>query len=353
MLKMSQSFVIRMGLWSILVLYMLCDFFVFKGPLQSELKEVFKSPADQARRDISRGICARVWNGPIYLSQVDRRVDEKLWRTGRYGEKVSDQRRELLRWEALDEMIDEAVLRIKVRANRDDVPVSDAEIDIEVEQFENRFSTEAELDEALARQGIESRKELRYRLAAGIQQEKYVQEKIKKAIAASEEEVKEWFDKHQKEMKISERREVRHVFLATLDHPFEEAEATLAKHLLRLQNAEVDFTQLAAEVSEDTATKFKGGNLGWMKKDRIYEDFAKVVFSLSEKSPTLIRTKLGWHIVEVTGIAAPVQPEYEVMKADIMASLIDSKREAAVKQYRHQLRLLNHDQIEVYREMLK
>jgi len=63
MLKMSQSFVIRMALWSVLVIYMVCDFFVFQGPLQSELKEVFRSPTDQAKLDISRGICARVWNG--------------------------------------------------------------------------------------------------------------------------------------------------------------------------------------------------------------------------------------------------------------------------------------------------
>ena len=350
---MSQSFVIRMALWSVLVIYMVCDFFVFQGPLQSELKEVFRSPTDQAKLDISRGICARVWNGPIYLSQVDRRVDEKLWRTGKTVEKISEQQKKLLRWAALDELIDEAILRIKVRANRDDVPVPDTEIDAEVIQFEKRFTTQAELDNVLKTQGIESRKELRYRLAARIQQEKYVQEKIKKAITVSKKEAKEWYDTHQNEMKISERRQVRHVFLATLDHPSEEARATLTKHLERLNNNETDFTQLAAEVSEDTASKFKGGNLGWMKRDRIYQDFAEAVFSLPKKSPTLIRTKLGWHIVEVTGIAAPVQPTYEMMKDEIVISLRDSKREAAVKQYRHQLRLLNRDKITIYKEMLK
>jgi len=354
MLKMSQSFAIRMTLWSVLVLYMACDFFLFKGPLQYELKEMFRSPADQAKRDIAQGICARVWNGPIYLSQVDRRVQEKVWRTGRKMEELSEHERKLLRWSALDELIDEAVLRIKVRANREKVPVSDAEIDAEVARFENRFPSAAELDKALAAQGIESRKELRYRLAARIQQEKYiVQEKVKEAISVTEEEAKQWYADHTEELKMPERRRIRHVFLATLDNPSEKAKAILTGHLERLKKSETDFIKLAAEVSEDAYNKHKGGDLGWVKKDRLPADFAAAVFYLAENSPTLIRTKLGWHIVEVTGIKAPELLPYEAMKDDIIIALRDSKRAAAVKQYRHQLRLLNKGKIDIYKSMLE
>ncbi len=351
MLKMSQSFAIRMALWTVLVGYMACDFFLFKGPLQRELRAAF-SPEDRVVRDISRGICARVWNGPIYLSQVDRRVQEKLWRSGRAVEKISDEEKKILRWAALDELITEAVLRIKVRANRDDVPVSDTEIDAEVRRFENRFSSSDKLDKALSAQGIKSRKELRYRLAARLQQEQYVQARIADAIAVTEQEAKEWYDDHHEELIIPERRRVRHVFLPTLDHPSDEAEAALAGHLERLRNNQTDFIKLAAEVSEDTFTKHRGGDLGWMKKERLPEDFSSAAFSIVQATPALIRTKLGWHIIEVTGVQAPELPSYEVMKDEIITALTDAKRESAVKQYRHQLRLLNKDKIEIYSEML-
>lgn len=353
MLKMSQSFVIRMTLWSVLILYMVCDFFVFKGPLQNELKLMFRTPEDQARRAMSQGICAKVWNGPIYRSQVDRRVREKLWRTGRDPEKVSDQEMKLLRWAALDELIDECILRIKVRANRDDFPVSDTEIDTEVAQFEKRFSSAGELDKALEAQGIKNREELRYRLAARIQQEKYLQEKTKDATHVTSEEAKQWYDDHAKELKLPERRYVRHIFLATLDHPSEQAKATLTKHLERLKKGQTNFKKLAADVSEDASTKSKGGDLGWVRKKRLPGDFAAAVFSLSQKSPTLVRTKLGWHIIEVTDIKAPELPTFKSMEKEITTALADSKREGAIKQYRHQIRLLNKDKIDIFKPMME
>ena len=67
----------------------------------------------------------------------------------------------ILRWAALDELIDESILRIKTRVNREEAPVSDAEIDVEVKQFEKRFPAAAALNEALAAQGIDAA----YRLA--------------------------------------------------------------------------------------------------------------------------------------------------------------------------------------------
>ncbi|WP_435892377.1 peptidylprolyl isomerase [Oceaniferula spumae] len=350
---MSQSFVIRMTLWSVLVLYMICDFFVFKGPLQQELKVMFRSPADEAARAMSQGICAKVWNGPIYRSQVDRRVQEKLWRTGRDPEKLSEQEMKLQRWAALDELIDEAILRIKVRVNMEDAPVSEAEIDAEVAQFEKRFATAEELDKALAAQGIEDRKELRYRIAARIQQEKYVQFKIRDAIAVSDEDVKKWYDDHKEELKMPERRRARHIFLATLDHPSDEAKATLEGHLERLKKGETDFAKLAAEVSEDESNKGKGGDLGWMRKARLPGDFAAALFTLPVKTPTLVRTKLGWHILEVTEVKAPELLPFETMKEEVKTALIDSRREAAVKQYRHQLRLINKDKIEIFEPMME
>lgn len=352
MLKMSQSFAIRMALWTVLVGYMVCDFFVFKGPLQSELRAVL-SPEDRVARDFSRGICARVWNHPIYLSQVDRRVQEKLWRSGRSVEKISGQEKKLLRWAALDELITEAVLKIKVRAHRSDFPVSDTEIDAEVTRFENRFRSAEELDKALSAQGITSRKELRYRLAARLQQEKYISTKIADAIAVTEEETKTWYDEHKEELITPERRRVRHVFLATLDHPSDEAKAALAGHLERLQKGETDFIRLAAEVSEDLSNKHKGGDLGWMKKERLPGDFAAAVFSMKENEPVLIRTKLGWHVVEVTGVKDPELLPYEEMKDDIRTALINGKRDGAVTQYRHQLRVWDKDKIEIYRAMLE
>ena len=353
MLKMSKAFVVRMTLWAVLVLYLVCDFFVFSGPLRSELRRMFPTKADQISEAAAEGICARVYNAPIYLSQVERRLRERLWRTGRDPKQVSEAEMKMLRWLALDDLIAEALVRIKVRVNLEQARVSEAEVAAELARFESRFDSAAELDKAMVAQGIESREELRLRLQARLEQEKYVLSKIKAAIAVSDEEARAWYEDHQKELTTPERRQVRHIFLATLDHPSEEARAALAGHLAAIKSGQAKFAEVAAELSEDARSKTKEGELGWMRKDRLPGDFAAPVFSLALNTPTLIRTKLGWHIVEVTGVKAPELLPFEKMKAEIVAALSDERRKQAIDQYRHQLRLLNHEKVEIYRAVLE
>lgn len=349
---MNKSFVLRMALWSALIVYLACDFFLLNGPLKRELRSMFPTEEDQYHQAIADGICAKVYNQPIFLSQVDRRVQEKLYRTGRALDQVKPKEFSLLRWAAMDELISENLLRIKTKANGNEVPVSDEEIDAELQRFENRFSSKEELEQAMVVQGIESREELRYRMAARLQQEKYLNTKIQKSIAVSPKEAKEWYDTHQEEIKMLERRNVRHVFLATLDHPSEEAKATLSEHLTKLEAKETDFAKLASEVSEDERSKTQGGELGWVRKKRLPGDFAAHVFTMPVNKPTLVRTKLGWHILEVTAIKAPEVPPFDQLQDEIVSALSDSKRKEAIRQYQHQVRLLNHKKIEIIAEVI-
>ncbi|MFK7909085.1 MAG: peptidylprolyl isomerase [Akkermansiaceae bacterium] len=350
---MSKSFVIRMVIWSALIIYMLCDFLIFSGPLKREARRIFPSDADKIRSAVEEGVCAKVYNEPIYIGQVDRRVQENMWRSGRDLESIGEQEMKMLRWAALDDLIVEHIMRIKVRVNREEVPVSDEAIDAQVARFEKRFSSPEELDQALTSQGIESRKELRYRVAARIQQDKYVQSKISDAIKVSDEDARDWYDNHQEELTMPERRGVRHIFLASLDHSSDEAEAILKEQLKRIQDKKASFEKIALEVSEDESNKKSGGNLGWMRRDRLPGDFAAHVFSLESDIPTLIRTKLGWHIVEVTGVKQPELPAYETVKKEIITALSDMRRKESVEQYRHQLKLLNHEKVEIYKMALE
>lgn len=339
--------------WSSLILYLVCDFFIFTGPLQRELRSMFPTQEDVIAHARAEGICAKVFNAPIYRSQVDRRVQENLWRTGRDANKVSATEMNMLRWGALNTMIDEHIMRIKVRVNVEQAPVPEEEVDAEVLRFEKRFSSAAELNKAMAAQGIESRKELRFRLAARLQQEKYVMQKIQPHLEVSEQVARQWYHDHKSELTMPERRRIRHVFLAALDHPSDEAKATLAIHLDALKAGTSTIEKLAENFSDDAQSKRQGGDLGWMSRQRIPADFAAHAFTLPINSPALVKTKLGWHIIEVTGIKKPSLLPFETMHAEIMAAISDSRREAAIKQYRHQLRLLNHEKVEIFKTVLE
>jgi len=305
------------------------------------------------KQAVAEGVVATVYNAPIHIGQVDRRVTEKIWRTGRDASKVSENEMKMLRWVAMNEIIDEYIMRIKVRVNVDQAAVSDAEVDAEVKRFEKRFQTSDELDKAMIAQGIESRQELRFRLAARLQQEKYVQQQIQPYIEVSDEEARQWYDNHKKELAMPERRRVRHVFLATLDHPSDEAKSQLEGHLARILSGEKKFEDVAKAVSEDERSKNHGGDLGWMSQRRIPGDFGSAAFSSSIHSPALIRTKLGWHIIEVTAVKEPELLPYETMEVEVATAISDSRRQDAIKQYRHQLRLLNHDKVEIFKAVLE
>ncbi|NIP92066.1 MAG: hypothetical protein GWO24_00735, partial [Akkermansiaceae bacterium] len=70
-----------------------------------------------------------------------------------------------------------------------------------------------------------SRKELRYRIAARIQQERYLESMIE--VTVSEEEARAWFEENKAELALPERLRARHIFLATSSRRPEQALASL------------------------------------------------------------------------------------------------------------------------------
>ncbi len=63
-----------------------------------------------------------------------------------------------------------------------------------------------------------------------------------------------------------------------------------------------DWTKLAAELSDDTATKNNGGDLGWHPRDYFVKEFADAAFSLEiGEISQPVQTDYGWHIIQVLG----------------------------------------------------
>jgi len=101
---------------------------------------------------------------------------------------------------------------------------------------------------------------------------------------------------------MTEQIHARHILLATR----EEAEKALA----RLQNGE-DFAKLAQELSTDTATKDKGGDLGWLPRGKMVAEFDEAAFALQPGQISgIVETQFGFHIIRVEEREAnrPLEP---------------------------------------------
>lgn len=66
--------------------------------------------------------------------------------------------------------------------------------------------------------------------------------------------------------------------------------------------AGADFAELAKELSEDRASKIKGGDLGWFGKGRMTPEFEEVAFSSGVGAISQpLKTRFGWHLLKVEG----------------------------------------------------
>ena len=113
------------------------------------------------------------------------------------------------------------------------------------------------------------------------------------------------------------------------------------------------FTTLAKQLSDDTATKGKAGDLGWMSRARLPADFAESVFSLPKDSPTLVRTKLGWHLVIVTDRKGAKLRDLDECRQDIIDALTATKRHQAVSDFRSALRRFETAKIDIFHDLLE
>lgn len=320
--------------------YLIADAFIFKGPVSHRVNSLISSPQVP--------LAARVAGYPITVSQLDRALGESLWLDGKTTTNLNPDELKLARDAALQELIDHELLRLQVKALATQLPVAPAEIDERLHRLVGRFETKGTLETAMKTQGIPNEEQLRARLASRIRQEKFLALRLAPATRISDEEAREWFNKNQTAISVPERIEARHIFIPTLDHPPEEAKLKLDAALAELTEKKKDFPTLAKDLSQDPATQNNGGSLGWMTRARLPADFAVPAFALEINQPTLFRTKLGWHLVEVTA-RKPAEPrDFEQAKPEILAALAAEKSDQAVEEIRTSLRKSNAGKIEIF-----
>ncbi|MES2983256.1 MAG: peptidylprolyl isomerase [Verrucomicrobiota bacterium] len=347
-MKTFTKFTIRFAAYLVVVGYLCADLFLFNGPLSQRIKS-YSPDSDQYK---AGGVVARVFGHKITRKQLDRAVHERLFLEGKSVSDLSKAQKKLVEYAALGELIDHELMRVKVKVNTLELKVSDQEIDARLELFAKKFSTREELEKALKTQGFGNLKDFRNRIAARIQQEKYVAMRVDPLVIVAEEEITEFYETYREDLKIPERIRARHIFISTLGTPVDEAKQKLQTALTELENNSKTFAELALSLSADPASKNLAGDLGWMSRERLPKDFADPVFQLEKNKPTLIQTKLGFHIVELTDRLPAETPPLEALRDEIHTALAATKRHQAVNDFRAALRQFEKKKIDIFHDRL-
>jgi len=123
-------------------------------------------------------------------------------------------------------------------------------------------------------------------------------------ISVPEDDLKKYYRDNEKNFIIPESIKVRHIFVqATKDATVEEKAKARSKAegaLQRLKKGE-DFARLAQELSEDSDTSKKGGELGLISPGKTNsEEFEKAAFALKAgEISDVVLTPYGYHIIRV------------------------------------------------------
>jgi peptidyl-prolyl cis-trans isomerase D len=142
------------------------------------------------------------------------------------------------------------------------------------------------------------------------------------SISVSEDEIRGAYDVESAASLLGDRRESRHILLLVGEQrSAEQAEQQLREFKDRLDGGD-DFSEIAAEFSEDPGSATVGGELGLVGKGVFDPEFERVLWSLAEGEVSEpVSTEFGYHLIRLDRIEVTEYPSFDEQRADVELGL--------------------------------
>jgi len=237
-----------------------------------------------------------------YVAMVD---GQKIFQT-----ELNQALREQYGAEVLDTLINNKIIALE--AEKEGITVSDNAIQAEYDELVESYGGKEALQEALDANGltVESVKD-------NIRMYQLTKDVIAKSIDISDEELQHYFEEHKDDYGQQEQVAASHIFL--------EDEAT-AKQVEEKLKAGEDFAELAKTYSIDTDTSEDGGDLGYISRGQMDEQFEATAFALEKGAVSgVVQSAEGYHIINVTGQVPAQEAVFEDVKDEVYETLLESR----------------------------
>ncbi|MCA1657864.1 MAG: peptidyl-prolyl cis-trans isomerase [Verrucomicrobiaceae bacterium] len=207
--------------------------------------------------------------------------------------------------------------------------IDPARIEREIALFKAELGQEKTFVDTLHSSGL-SLSSLREKIAEQLRGLDWLEKQIGSQSAIPEQAVRSFYETHADLFTQPVRYRASHLFLAahaeTPPETIEEKAQAIEALALRLSRGEA-FSQLAAETSEDEATKTSGGDLGFFSENRMSPDFfAEVKKLLPSETRKPFRTHLGFHIVRLDEMKPVRLLNFDEARAEILAAMANEQR---------------------------
>lgn len=277
----------------------------------------------------------------ITQMQASAELQASLWRRGENWAALTEDVKQARRREAVDACVERRLVEGFAHPTATS-PRLVRESEDAFQQFLKQFEPTDGWKPRLEWQGF-TEPQMRERITAEVVQshaiETWLRDQGSRNDKPGEDAARAWFESHKETLRIPERVRMSHLFLSGHDRTKPDRTAEVTELHRKLVTGVMTFAQLAATASEDERSRKHGGELGWISRERVPEDFAQRVFSLPvAKLSEPFRTRLGWHIAIVHEKRPARLAEYSEVRTEVAALLDQQWRESALKRLKQELR---------------
>lgn len=126
-----------------------------------------------------------------------------------------------------------------------------------------------------------------------------------------------------------EERSASHIQIDTSDRSDDDAQKIVEEVQAKL-NAGEKFSDLAVEYSDDIGSKNDGGNLGYLVKGTVDEDFDDTLFSMKVGDVKSVKSQFGYHLILLNEIVKSDAPSFASKEAELRQQLLEVKARDAL-----------------------
>lgn len=168
----------------------------------------------------------------------------------------------------------------------------------------------------------------------------YVRVQVVEHAKVKDAEVLAYWRDHPEEYKAPLSVRARHILIAVPEREGNDAEARKrAEEILARIRVGESFADLASQLSDDTATKPKGGDLGSFGEGMMAREFEKLAFALKPgEVGGPVRTEFGYHLIRVEERREAYRYAYDNVKGAIRERLLKQKQKERVSALTEELR---------------
>jgi parvulin-like peptidyl-prolyl isomerase len=240
-------------------------------------------------------------------------------------QKPEQQKSQLLDW-SKENVIEMVLIRQEAKKHGDPIPQADVESALskikeqyaDEKQFYKDFDAD---DDGKIKEAIEMQMRV----------ERKLQDIYKDIPEPTKEAVSQYYDQNKEQFKSPEQIRVAHI----VKHINWQADEAAAQKIIRKALDELKkgavFETLAQKYSDCPEN---GGDLGYITKGQMVEEFEDVVFNLGAgQASDIFRSRFGYHIAKVYDRKPPVVPELKEVKERIVEVLKEQARSKAIDDF--------------------